>query len=677
MENGTKGELVMERKQRENEKKVKKRERIFLNISLKYWYWFVFGMVAAYVLIGVTVKGTDMISKAIDQMIGGTRVDILKLLPALGLIIVIGTIASFVRTYFTGKFSICIQKDFKVKAIDKLVKLEYRYFDEEGSGGIITKLISDIQQAQTFFAFTIPEFFTSVITIVTVLVYIILLNFKLAAAILLCYPVVFIFSDYIGKILEKMAKSRRGKVDVMTEIANDSMAGIVVVRSYNLFEEMRNRLNKSIDAIMTNEYSRARINQISYIFQNVIFWIPNIICPTVALFMIYKGELTIGEMTSYVVLMNRIIGNMREMPYILNEGREVLVSIERLEDIINSTEESSGTFKVKDISSDSNYKENDYTENDYTENNYTQNDYKENDYIENDYTENDLTKTGSTKDDKDKINKIIEVEDITFSYDGNGERNIFEDMSFSIEKGKTTAIVGGSGEGKTTIFKILCGFYSQQAGKYRLYGVDFEQWDIHEARSQFALVSQSVFLFPGTIAENVAYGKKGATFEEIVNACKMANIHEFIEKLPQGYETTTGERGVKLSGGECQRVSIARAILKNAPILLMDEPTSSVDVGTERLIQEAINNVSKERTVVIIAHRLSTIQNADRILVFHKGKLAEAGSHDDLLKQNGKYADLYNNELSTKMDDEKIVDEQIDSFESDACLSKEGLKDEK
>ncbi|SEW33249.1 ABC transporter ATP-binding protein [[Clostridium] fimetarium] len=657
----------MERKQSENEKKVKKRERIFLNISLKYWYWFVFGMVAAYVLIGVTVKGTDMISKAIDQMIGGTRVDILKLLPALGLIIVIGTIASFVRTYFTGKFSICIQKDFKVKAIDKLVKLEYRYFDEEGSGGIITKLISDIQQAQTFFAFTIPEFFTSVITIVTVLVYIILLNFKLAAAILLCYPVVFIFSDYIGKILEKMAKSRRGKVDVMTEIANDSMAGIVVVRSYNLFEEMRNRLNKSIDAIMTNEYSRARINQISYIFQNVIFWIPNIICPTVALFMIYKGELTIGEMTSYVVLMNRIIGNMREMPYILNEGREVLVSIERLEDIINSTEESSGTFTVKDISSDSNYKENDYTEN-----NYTQNDYKENDYIE-----NDLTKTGSTRTDKDRINNIIEVEDITFSYDGNGDRNIFEDMSFSIEKGKTTAIVGGSGEGKTTIFKILCGFYSQQAGKYRLYGVDFEQWDIHEARGQFALVSQSVFLFPGTIAENVAYGKKGATFEEIVNACKMANIHEFIEKLPLGYETTTGERGVKLSGGECQRVSIARAILKNAPILLMDEPTSSVDVGTERLIQEAINNVSKERTVVIIAHRLSTIQNADRILVFHKGKLAETGSHDDLLKQNGKYADLYNNELSTKMDDEKIVDEEIDCFESDACLSKEALKDEK
>jgi len=373
--------------------------------------------------------------------------------------------------------------------------------------------------------------------------------------------------------------------------------------------------------------------------------------------MIYKGELTIGEMTSYVVLMNRIIGNMREMPYILNEGREVLVSIERLEDIINSPEESSGTFKLKDI----------FSENNHTENNHT----------ENGRIETDSAKTGSTPIDKDGLNNIIEVEDITFSYDGNGERNIFEGMSFSIEKGKTTAIVGGSGEGKTTIFKILCGFYSQQAGKYRLYGVDFEQWDIHEARSQFALVSQSVFLFPGTIAENVAYGKKGATFEEIVNACKMANIHDFIEKLPQGYETTTGERGVKLSGGECQRVSIARAILKNAPILFMDEPTSSVDVGTERLIQEAINNVSKERTVVIIAHRLSTIQNADRIMVFHKGKLVESGSHDDLIKQKGKYADLYNNELSGKIEEDETDCDETDCDETEAGLSKEVIKNEK
>jgi len=651
---------------------IKKRERIFWSISLKYWYWFILGMVAAYVLIGVTVKGTDMISKAIDQMIGGTKVDILKILPMLGLIIVIGTIASFVSTYFTGKFSICIQRDFKVKAIDKLVKLEYRYFDEEGSGGIITKLISDIQQAQTFFACTIPEFFTSVITIVTVLVYIILLNFKLAAAILLCYPVVFIFSDYIGKVLEKMAKSRRGKVDVMTEIANDSMAGIVVVRSYNLFEEMRNRLNKSIDAIMTNEYSRARINQISYIFQNVIFWIPNIICPTVALFMIYKGELTIGEMTSYVVLMNRIIGNMREMPYILNEGRETLVSIERLEDIINSPEESSGTLGMKDIRSKNNQNKNSHVDRQQAETESSKSESTKSDSIK-----SKSTKSGQTKVDIDAPNNIIEVENLIFSYDGKGERNIFKGMSFAIEKGKTTAIVGGSGEGKTTIFKILCGFYSQQAGKYRLYGVDFEQWDIHEARSQFALVSQSVFLFPGTIAENVAYGKKGATFEEIVNACKMANIHEFIEKLPQGYETTTGERGVKLSGGECQRVSIARAILKNAPILLMDEPTSSVDVGTERLIQEAINNVSKERTVVIIAHRLSTIQNADRIIVFYKGMLAEEGSHNELLKQNGKYADLYNNELSAKQEDAKIGRDKTDGNETAARLSKGVLGNEK
>lgn len=225
-------------------------------------------------------------------------------------------------------------------------------------------------------------------------------------------------------------------------------------------------------------------------------------------------------------------------------------------------------------------------------------------------------------------------------------RKIFDELSISIEKGKTTAIVGGSGEGKTTLFKILCGFYKHQQGTYSLFGINFHDWDLNDARSMFSLVSQNVFLFPGTIYENVAYGKKGATKDEIIDACKMANIHDFIMKLPQGYETMTGERGVKLSGGECQRISIARAILKNAPI--QDEPTSSVDVTTEQMIQGAIDNISKQKTVIIIAHRLSTIQNADTILVFDNGKLAEQGNHQDLLQKKGKYADLYRNELSVE-----------------------------
>jgi len=246
-------------------------------------------------------------------------------------------------------------------------------------------------------------------------------------------------------------------------------------------------------------------------------------------------------------------------------------------------------------------------------------------------------------DEISKTTNAITMEQITFSYNEE-ERKIFEDLNLKIEKGKTIAIIGESGEGKSTMFKIIAGFYKQQSGKYQLFGKDFSEWNLEAARNQLAIVSQNVFLFEGTIAENVACGKRDTTMSEIIEACRKANIHDFIMSMQQGYDTNVGERGVKLSGGECQRISIARAILKDASILLMDEPTSSVDVNTEQLIQKAIDNLSKEKTVIIIAHRLSTIKNADKIMVLNNGKLVEEGTHDELIDINGKYSELYSRE---------------------------------
>ena len=200
---------------------------------------------------------------------------------------------------------------------------------------------------------------------------------------------------------------------------------------------------------------------------------------------------------------------------------------------------------------------------------------------------------------------------------------------------------GGSGEGKTTIFKLLCGFYEIGGGQYRLFGHSFVDWNLEAARKCFSQVSQNIFLFPGTIRQNVACGKENATEKEIVEACKNANIHDFIMELPQGYETLVGERGVLLSGGQRQRISIARAFLKNAPILLLDEPTASVDVASEQKIQEAIDRVAIGRTVIIIAHRLSTIKNVKKIYVVSGGKIAEAGNHEELLGKRGIYAQMY------------------------------------
>ena len=237
---------------------------------------------------------------------------------------------------------------------------------------------------------------------------------------------------------------------------------------------------------------------------------------------------------------------------------------------------------------------------------------------------------------------VIAFDQVDFSYHENVP--VLQGLTFSVKKGENVAFVGESGGGKSTIFRILCGFYEKTGGEYRIFGRPIEEWNREALREQIALVSQNVFLFPTTIAENIAYSKPGTTREQIEEACKKAQIHEFIQILPEGYETMVGERGAILSGGQKQRIAIARAILKNAPVLLLDEPTSALDVETESEIQEAIRTVMAGRTCITIAHRLSTIQNADRIYVLKQGQIAECGTHEELLATGGAYAAMYGEE---------------------------------
>lgn len=587
------------------DKGIRMKRRVFVKLSFKYIHWFIISMLMTYILTSVVVKGNSLIAGAVDKLLSDEPIIMADFMLVLIVMTLIGVVSAFVKSYASSRFSVLVQTEFKNLAADKLIRLEYRYFDESVSGSIINKLISDIAETGNFFSHTLPDLSSVLIQIITIMVYIGSLDYKLLGVVLLCYPILLIFANFISKKLVALAKKRRGKLDVMSSIASDSIQGIVVGRSYNLFDVIKKKLDAAIDDIFKNEYERTMISSGSAVLQQMIAWVPNIICSVYILYQTLSGVVSIGEMMSFMILINRLIHPMSELPFIINDAKEINVSMNRLEEIMAQNNESSGDFSI-------------------TSETYGK-----------------------------ALKNAIELNELDFSYEEDG-RQIFNKLSVEIERGKTTAFAGGSGQGKTTVFKILCGFYQQNSGEYYLMGKKFSEWNLEKAREQFALVSQSVFLFPETIAENVAYGRTGATMEEVVQACKYANIHSFIENLPEKYHTLVGERGVRLSGGERQRISIARAFLKNAPILLLDEPTSAIDVETEALIKEAIDKISKNKTVIIIAHRLSTIESADKICVFDNGRIVETGTHDQLLQMQGAYSELYHSERVMAEKDEQV-----------------------
>lgn len=562
------------------------RKSIFMQISLRHGLLLFIYIAAAFILNEILILGNDYIARAADDMFAGKEVDFSGFLLPLMIMVVLGTGVTFIKSISGNAFGIRVQRDIRGLAAKQLIKLPYSYFDDKGTGSIMTRLISDVGEAARFFSEILPELIINLITVATVTVYLIQMDVFLIIVLFGSYPIMLFIADRLSKRLTALVKKKRTGIDERTQIAYDAVQGIAVGRSYQLYDIMRNRINGVIDQVTEWTCKSTRISSAGWVMKNTITMIPVIFCYLFALRETLSGRITTGDMLAFTVLLGRILYPVGDIVFCIYDIREVAVSLGRIQEIFQMEKESSGS--------------------------------------------------GIFPCD-DEI--AVAMENVEFAYDK--EHRVLQGLTFLVRKGEQIAFVGGSGEGKSTIFRLLCGFYQKDAGRYQLFGQDYEKWDISAARSCISLVSQNVFLFPESIWQNVAYGKEGAVREEVIEACKNANIHDFIMKLPEGYDTMVGERGVRLSGGERQRISIARAFLKNAPILLLDEPTASIDEGTEKQIQKAIQKISAGRTVLTIAHRLSTIRNADRIYVIDHGRVVEAGTHEELLEKNGIYGGLY------------------------------------
>lgn len=540
----------------------------------------------------ILVQGNKIISGVIDEMLSGRQVLFGSFLLQFLIYTVVGTIAAFLQSAAASRYAVAVCTEYRDLVGEKLYRTEYKYFDANYSATLLNKVIGDLGEIASFLETVLPDMIASFIGIFTYAVYIGETNLGLLMVILITYPLIFWIAGKLVKRIRGLQANYRQKTDVMAQIAQDAVSGILVLRSFGIEEVFRKKMHKASVELVENEEKRTQITNTAIVVRKLIQWLPNIISAVYAVWLVSRGAVSLGGLVGFILILSKFVDAYTGLPFAMVDASTGMVSVDRVEKILSAEEEPSGEGCADAV-----------------------------------------TRTAEN---------VIAFDQVDFSYHENVP--VLQGLTFSVKKGENVAFVGESGGGKSTIFRILCGFYEKTGGEYRIFGRPIEEWNREALREQIALVSQNVFLFPTTIAENIAYSKPGTTREQIEEACKKAQIHEFIQILPEGYETMVGERGAILSGGQKQRIAIARAILKNAPVLLLDEPTSALDVETESEIQEAIRTVMAGRTCITIAHRLSTIQNADRIYVLKQGQIAECGTHEELLATGGAYAAMYGEE---------------------------------
>tara|TARA_B100000508_G_scaffold130740_1_gene118306 strand:- start:10337 stop:12163 length:1827 start_codon:yes stop_codon:yes gene_type:complete len=507
---------------------------------------------------------------------------------------VLQSLFSFFRIILFTKVTENTMRDIRKEAFSKLIYMPMNFFNKNKVGELTSRLSSDITLVQDTLRTTIAEFFRQIIIIIGSIIFITIVSWELALIMLATVPVMAVIAVLFGRFIRKLSKEAQDATASSNTIIEESMMGITNVKTFTNESFVMSKYRKTIEEIR-------RLNIKSGNWRGV-FVSFIIMCLFGAIvFIIWQGlHMTIGpdatlekrdfySFVMFTVFMGASIGSI---PDLYASIQKAIGATEHLMELINEN------------------------------------------------TENDIYKG----DDNPTLKGQVSFNNVSFHYPERSDVQVLKNMSFEVNSGGKIALVGASGAGKSTIASLLLRFYEPNEGTYSIDGKSVDQIDIEHLRDHMAFVPQEVILFSGTIKENIAFGNPDANDDEIEAAAKKANAYSFIKDFPDGFETEVGDRGIQLSGGQKQRVAIARAILKDPKILILDEATSALDAESERLVQEALNNLMENRTSFIIAHRLSTIRKADEILVMEKGQIVEKGTHDELINmKDGVYANL--NEL--------------------------------
>lgn len=503
-------------------------------------------------------------------------------------ILLIQSVFSFFRVWLFAKVSESSMRDIRSALYAKLVQLPMTFFDKRRTGELISRITSDVSQLQDTFSVTLAELFRQVITLVAGVGFLVVTTPKLTLFMLATFPVLIILAMVFGKFIRKLSKQTQDELAAANVIVEETLHSIMTVKSFTGEEYESNRYRRGLDRVVKVAMKAAgyRGAFISFIIFALFGGIVAVMWYGASL--VASGEMSVGDLVSFVLYTTFIGGSIAGLGDIYGQIQKAIGSSERVLEILGETPETStADFQAIPVSGD------------------------------------------------------IIFQNVRFQYPTRPEIDVLKDLSFQISAGEKVALAGHSGAGKSTIIQLLLRLYDLTRGSIVVDGKPLDKWNLKQLRGSIGIVPQEVLLFGGSIRENIAYAKPGASEEEIIDAAKKANAWQFISKFPEGLDTKVGERGVKLSGGQRQRVAIARAILKDPAILVLDEATSSLDAESEALVQEALDTLMKNRTTIIIAHRLATIRKVDRIYVLKDGEIVEQGSHEYLAKQSeGFYANL-------------------------------------
>ena len=503
---------------------------------------------------------------------------------------IVQSLCKYYVTYQGHMMGANMERDMRRELFDHYQELSFSYYSRNNSGQMMSKLVSDLFDISEFAHHGPENLFISLVKIVGAFIFLFFINKKLALPLIILVIVMFVFSFRQNAKMQETFMENRRKIGDVNASLQDTLSGIRVVQSFANEDIEREKFKKSNEAFLVskrdNYHCMGSFMSSNLFFQGMMY----LVTLVYGGYLIAQGEMQTGDLAMYALYIGIFISPIQILVELVEMMQKGLSGFRRFLDVME--------------------------------------------------TESEIKDADDAVELKD-VKGHVRYDHVSFHY-SDDETPVLSDISIDIPAGRSIALVGPSGSGKTTICSLLPRFYDVTGGSITVDGKDIRGLTLKSLRSQIGMVQQDVYLFDGTIKDNIAYGKPGATDDEIIKAAKCASIHDFIMELPDGYDTYVGERGTRLSGGQKQRISIARVFLKNPPILILDEATSALDNESERWIQKSLEELSKNRTTITIAHRLSTIRDADEIIVITEDGIAERGTHAELLAQNGVYAAYYN-----------------------------------